>query len=195
MALWLVCRRAPRCASTAIVLGLVWSVALLSCMSMLELGGEQQKKRSPPRGFLERYVLELCVGVVGSFDLRHFLEVRVRGPMGSYGAVLGPVALARLLNDHHRLVPLAAEVLGVQFLVGSEGSILACLEDVPGLRTDLHTVFDAPVGVIGELEAFVLALSDAVPHVELRAILIHGFRLHDLQHVAAWGQELVSLSR
>src|SRR5215211_1391465 len=144
MALWLVCRRAPRCASTAIVLGLVCSVALLSCMSMLELGGERLFWCSPPRGFLERYVLELCVGGVGLFDLRHFLELRVRGPMGSYGAVLGPITLARFLSDYHRLEPLADEVFCVQLLVGSEASIQACLEDVPSLRTDLHTMSVSP---------------------------------------------------
>jgi hypothetical protein len=162
---------------------------------MLELGGEHQKKRSPPRRVLERYVLELCVGVVGFFGLGHFLELRLLGPVGPYGAMLSSVALASLLRDHHRLVPLADEVFCVQFLVGSEASILACLEDVPRFGADLHTILDAPVGVVGELEAFVLALSDAVPHLELRAIFIHGFCLHDLQHVAVGRQKLVSLSR
>jgi hypothetical protein len=163
-------------------------------MSVLELGGESLFWCSPPRGFLERYVLEFCAGGVGRFDLRHFLELRALGPMGSYGAVLGPVTFACLLGNYHRLEPLADEVFGVQFLVKSEASVEACLEDVPSLRTDLHTILDAPVRVVGELEAFVLALSDAVPHLELRAILIHGFRLHDLQHVAVGGQKLVSLS-
>src|SRR5918995_2097855 len=152
MALWLVCRRAPRCASTAIVLGLVCSVSLLSCMSMLEVGGERFIWCSPPRGFLERYILELSVGVVGFFGLRHFLELHLLGSMGSYGAVVGPVTLARLLSDYHRLEPLADEIVGVELLVRGEAPVQARLEEVPGLGANLHAVFDAPVRVVDELE-------------------------------------------
>src|SRR5829696_3430569 len=186
MALWLVYRRAPRCASTAIVLGLyVLCLYYHICVSLSWAGS---KRRSAPRlvALLERYVLEHSVGV-GVLGLRHFLELHLLGPMGSYGAVLGPVTLARLLSDYHRLEPLADEIVGVELLVRGEAPVQARLEEVPGLGANLHTVFDAPVRVVDELETLVLALRDAVPHLELRAILLHGLRLHDLQHVSVGG--------
>src|SRR5215208_4621600 len=117
---------------------------IMTCVSLSWAGST---RRSAPRlvALLGRYVLELSVGVVGVFGLRHFLELHLLGSMGSYGAVLGPVTLARLLSDYHRLEPLADEVFCVQLLVGSEASIQACLEDVPSLGANLHAIFDAPV--------------------------------------------------
>src|SRR5215208_3563297 len=164
------------------------------CVS-LSWAGSTREKRSPPRRFLERQILEVLLNVVGLFDLRPFLELRLLGSMGSDGAMLGAVAFAGLLRDHHRLEALADEVLGVERLVRSEALVEARLEDVPSLCSDLHAVLGAPVRVVGELKALVLTLGDAQLEPELWAVLVNRFRFHDLQHIAAGVEKLVSLSR
>ena len=63
------------------------------------------------------------------------------------------------------------------------------------LRADLHAVLGTAVGVVHELEALMLALCDAQPELELGSVLVDGFCLHDLQHIAAGVEKLVSLSR
>src|SRR5215208_1052912 len=147
---------------------------IMTCVSLSWAGST---RRSAPRlvALLERYVLELSVGVVGFFGLRHFRELHLLESMGSYGAVLGPVTLASLLSDYHRLVPLADEIVGVEFLIWGEAPVQARLEEVPGLGANLHAVFDAPVRVVDELETLVLALGDAVPHSSCGPYSFTGF--------------------
>src|SRR3712207_4343084 len=105
--------------------------------------------------------------------------------MRSYGAVFGPVAFAGLLRDHHRLEPLADEVFGVQLLIRSKALIETRFEDVPSLRADLHAVLGAPIGVVGELKALVLAYGDTELEPELGTVLVNCFRLYDLQYMPA----------
>src|SRR5215213_9878577 len=63
--------------------------------------------------------------------------------MRAQSAMLGAVALARLLYRHHRLEFLADEIIGIELLIFGKPDIQARLEHVPSLRADLHAVLTA----------------------------------------------------
>src|SRR3712207_4057628 len=92
--------------------------AIISCVS-LSWGGEHHRN-APRFVVLERDLGELILNVVGLYVFLYFHEPYLLGPMGSDGAVFGTVALSCLLGDHHRLEPLADEVVGVELLVWRE---------------------------------------------------------------------------
>src|SRR5215217_6334135 len=94
-------------------------LSICNHVGIFELSGEHSWC-SPLRPFLERDIVELLFNTVGLFGRLYHCGLSFLGPMGSYGPMFRTVAFAGLLRDHHRLEPLADEILGIEFLVGRE---------------------------------------------------------------------------